>query len=489
MSTEATTGPDVEVPQRLSHAELRELFLFTDLRDDQLDWVHRHGDIVAFPEGTEVFEEGEASECFYVLLSGTIAMHRMIGGDPVEVLRTDQRGAYFGAVQFFLESELQPTYPSSVVAISDTTTLTLPVREFADVFRKWFPMATHLLQGLMLGFSRGNELIGQRERLLALGKLSAGLTHELNNPASAASRAAEALGDRIAGMRHKLAMLAEGKLDRDKLRRLTVSQEEFVLKARSAPRLSALQASDLEDELADWLDEQGVSGGWELAPIFVAGGLRVADLASVCAEAQGEALEGALRWVAYTVETENLLREITDSTARISALVNAAKQYSQMDRAPHQWIDVHDGLDATLVMLSAKIGPNIQVVKDYDRSLPNIPAYAAELNQVWTNVIDNAVGAMSDGEGSRGTLTVRTALDGENVLVEIGDTGVGIPPEIKKRIFEPFFSTKPVGQGTGLGLDVSWRVVVSRHHGDLRVVSEPGDTRFQVRLPLQERPS
>jgi signal transduction histidine kinase len=182
------------------------------------------------------------------------------------------------------------------------------------------------------------------------------------------------------------------------------------------------------------------------------------------------------------VETENLLREITDATTRISALVGAAKQYSQLDRAPHQWIDLHEGLDATLVMLARKLGDGVRVVKDYDRTLPTVPAYPAELNQVWTNLVDNAVDAMS-GDG---TLTVRTARDDDHALVEIGDTGPGVPPEIKRRIFEPFFSTKPVGAGTGLGLDVGWRVVVNRHHGDLRVLSEPGDTRFQVRLPLAE---
>jgi signal transduction histidine kinase len=191
-------------------------------------------------------------------------------------------------------------------------------------------------------------------------------------------------------------------------------------------------------------------------------------------------MEGALRWLNYTVETELLMNEIEDSTKRVSSLVTAAKQYSQLDRAPFQVVDVHELLKSTLMMLSAKIGDGITVVKDFDRSLPPIPAYPAELNQVWTNLIDNAVSAM----GGHGTLTVRTARDNDWVLVEIGDTGPGVPPEIKERIFEPFFTTKPVGEGTGLGLDISWRIVVNRHHGDLRVESEPGNTRFQVRLPV-----
>ena len=468
----------------LAPEKLRELFLFADLTPEQLEWVATHVDIVIVPEGESVINEGDPAECFYILCSGTISMGRLIGGESVETIRTDQVGVYFGSTQFFLEESVDQTYPAWVRAITDCKLLAVPAAEFATVFKRWFPMATHLLQGMMLGFRRGSEIVSQRERLLALGKLSAGLTHELNNPASAASRAADALRDRIAGMRHKLAMLAEGKLDGAKLRALTVVQEDFVHKARNAPKLTALEASDLEDELADWLDEHQVPGGWELAPIFVAGGITATDLAPVVEAVEPDATEGALRWVAYTVETENLLREITDATGRIAALVGAAKQYSQLDRAPHQWIDVHDGLDATVVMLSKKIGHGIEVRKEYDRALPKIPAYAAELNQVWTNLIDNAVDAM---EGS-GTLTIRTAAEQDCVLVEIADTGSGVPPEDTQRIFEPFFSTKPVGQGTGLGLDVSWRVVVTRHHGDLRVVSEPGDTRFQVRLPLEERP-
>jgi signal transduction histidine kinase len=183
----------------------------------------------------------------------------------------------------------------------------------------------------------------------------------------------------------------------------------------------------------------------------------------------------------YTVETELLMNEITDSTGRISSLVHAAKQYSQMDRAPFQVVDIHELLDSTLVMLARKIGDDIAVVKEYDRALPEVPCYAAELNQVWTNLIDNAVAAMN---GS-GTLTVRTYRENDCAAVEIGDTGPGVPEALRDRIFEPFFTTKPVGEGTGLGLDISFRIVVNKHGGDIRVESTPGDTRFIVRLPLE----
>jgi signal transduction histidine kinase len=184
-------------------------------------------------------------------------------------------------------------------------------------------------------------------------------------------------------------------------------------------------------------------------------------------------------------EAESLLDEVAEAARRISALVGAAKQYSQMDRSPLQQVDVHDGLESTLTMLKHKLETGIEVVRDYDRSLPELPAYAGELNQVWTNLVDNAADAM-EGMDGRGRLTVRTGRDGDRVLVEIGDNGPGIPDEAAAHLFEPFYTTKPVGQGTGLGLDICWRIVVQRHHGDLRFTSAPGDTRFQVLLPLSQ---
>jgi signal transduction histidine kinase len=468
--------------RRLAPDELRKLFLFEDLDEDQLAWVAENGDVVDRGAGTEVSVEGEPAECFFVLLEGTMTMVRLVGGSEVETVRTSHRGVYSGAVQFYFGDRLEQRYPATVRAISDCRFLALPAGPFAEVFRRWYPMAVHLLEGMFVGQRNSAELVGQRERLLALGKLTAGLTHELNNPAAAAARATDALRDRFAGMRHKLAMLSEGKIDGEVLRALTGLQEEFVARIGGARELSTLERSDLEDGLGEWLDEREVAQPWELAGVFVAAGLGPEDLDRVTDAVAPSFLEPALRWLAYTVETETLLLEIADSTSRISSLVDAAKQYSQMDRTPHQPTDLHAGLDATLVMLGGKIGPGVTVVKDYDRSLPAVPAYAGELNQVWTNLIVNALDAMA-GEG---TLTVRTGREGDCALVEIADTGPGIPDELRSRVFEPFFTTKPVGQGTGLGLDVSWRVVVKRHGGDLRVTSSPGDTRFQVVLPLTE---
>jgi signal transduction histidine kinase len=473
-----------EAGTHLPPAELRALFLFADLTDEQLDWVSRHGDVVASPAGTDVSVEGEPAECFFVLLEGTMTMSRLVAGTEVETVRTSSRGVFSGAVQFYFGDQITQRYPATVRAVTDCRFLALPADELAVVFRRWYPMAVHLLQGMFVGVRSSNELVGQRERLLALGKLTAGLTHELNNPAAAAASATASLRDRFAGMRHKLALLADGRIDGSVLRALTELQETFVAGIDGARDLPALERSDREDALGDWLDDHEVGQPWELAAVFVPAGLGPEDLDKVAGAVAAGDLEPALRWLSYTVETEMLLREIQESTARISGLVDAAKQYSQLDRTPHQDTDVAAGLDATLIMLSAKIGPGITVVKDYARDLPLVPAYAAELNQVWTNLIHNALDAMA---GS-GTLTLRTAVEGDCALVEVADTGPGIPEELRKRVFEPFFTTKPVGEGTGLGLDVSWRIVANRHGGDLRVASRPGDTRFQVRLPLTEVP-
>jgi signal transduction histidine kinase len=283
-------------------------------------------------------------------------------------------------------------------------------------------------------------------------------------------------------MRRKLAMLAHHELDPKLLELFVDVQEEAVQAAALAPSLSAVEESEREDELIAWLDEHDISGSWDLAPIFAAGGTTIDFLDKITTGAGHDVIDNGLHWLGYTVETELLLAEITDSVTRISTLVSAAKQYSHLDRAPFERVDIHEGLKSTLLMLGSKLD-GIEVVKDFDPALPKVPVYAGELNQVWTNIIDNAVQAM-DGHG---TLTVRTRLEGECARVEIGDTGPGIPADLRRRIFEPFFTTKPVGQGTGLGLDISYRIVVTRHGGDLTVESVPGDTRFIVRLPLSER--
>jgi len=467
------------LPTGCSADELRSLFLFEKLTGDQLEWLCRRGRVELFEPGP-VYTEGERATCFYVLLEGTLVLSRRVGVDDIEVNRSSDPGVYSGAFMAYINERVPQVYNTSLRVTVPSRFFVLDAEVFAELMREWFPMSVHLLEGLFFGTQLTQRAVGQRERLLALGSLSAGLTHELNNPAAAAVRATSALRERVTGMRRKLAALAGGHIRPADLEPLIQCQERAVELVAKATPLSPIEAADQEDAIADWLDGHGIEGGWEIAPTFVQAGLDTAWLDQVAATVDEAALEGAMRWLNYTVETELLMNEIEESTSRISALVGAAKQYSQLDRAPYQVADVHELLDSTLLMLSSKIGSGITVVKDYDRSLPPVPAYPGELNQVWTNLIDNAVFAMN----GKGTLTIRTALDRDQLLVEFADTGPGVPPEIKERIFEPFFTTKPVGEGTGLGLDISWRIVVNKHHGDLRVESAPGDTRFRVWLPL-----
>ena len=463
-------------------AELRTLFLFEKLSGEQLAWLCEHGRIEHHEPGW-VAREGDPATCFFVLLDGTIGLSRRIGEDEVEINRTSDRGVYAGAWSAFLGERTSQNYTASLRAYTPVRFFVLPADDFTELMQQWFPMALHLLEGVFLGQQRTQSQVAQRERLLALGSLSAGLTHELNNPAAAAVRATSSLRERVAGMRSKLALIANGTWDRNALGSLIELQQRAVEHVAKAPELSPLEASDLEDQLVDWFDDHGVRAGYELAPAFVQAGIDVGWLDQVADTVEADVLEGAVRWLNYTLETELLMNEIEDSTTRISTLVTAAKQYSQMDRAPHQVLDVHELLDSTLVMLSRKLVEGVSVVKEYDRSLPAIPVYGAELNQVWTNLIDNALQAM-DGTG---TLTLRTSRIEDLLQVEIADTGPGIPAEIVGRIYEPFFTTKAVGEGTGLGLDICWRIVVNKHHGDLRVESEPGHTVFRVRLPISGR--
>ncbi len=466
---------------RLGPDALRKLFLFESLDGDQLAWLSEYGRVEDRHRGDTVYEEGDPATCFFVLLDGTLSMHRRVENTDVEISRTAQVGVYAGATQAFMPGE-HPVYLNRVDAVTDCRFWVIEANLFGDKVRQWFPMATHMLEGLTVGMRSSQAAVGQRERLLSLGRLSAGLTHELNNPAAAAVRATAALRERVSRMRGKLAHLASGKVDAQALQVLVEVQDAALERMAKVDELSPLEVADAEDAIGDWLEGHGVADGWDLAPALVAAGVDPDWLDEVAAKVAPGLIGDGIHWLAYALETEQLMREIEDSTVRISTLVDAAKTYSQVDRATLQDINVKEGIISTLIMLGHKIksGPPITVVKDFAPDLPTVPAHPAELNQVWTNLIDNALQAMPDG----GTLTLRTALIDDRVLVEIGDTGPGVPPELTDKIFEPFFTTKPVGEGTGLGLDICYRVITQRHGGDLRVVSVPGNTRLQVRLPL-----
>jgi signal transduction histidine kinase len=469
--------------------ELRTLFLFEALSDEQLKMLCDHGHIQTFEPGPVVVE-GEPATCFYVMLDGELVMSKRSAGVDIVTSQTSQRGVYCGAWSAYIPGEVQ-VYNASVRVTKPSRFFVLDASAFAQFMKSQFPMAVHLLEGHMVGGRRQSQIIGQREKLLALGTITAGLTHQLNNPAAASARAVSDLREKVAGMRHKLAMLADGKFSPEALRVLVSIQDEVAEQVAKSKHveLSALEASDREEQIGDWLEDHDIVGAWDYAPTFVDAGLDIDWLERVSAlvdEVDASAsLQGAIGWLRYTIETELLMNQIGEASKRISALLAGAKQYSQMDRAPYQVADIHELLHSTLkTLFGDKVGNDkpIKVVKDLDKSLPQIACYPGDLNEVWSNIIHNAIQAM-DG---RGTLTLRTMREGDEMIrVEIGDDGPGIPEDVVDRIFTPFFTTKPFGEGTGLGLDLARRIVVEKHQGDIRVQSKPGETKFIVILPLQ----
>jgi signal transduction histidine kinase len=473
------------VTERLGPDALRELFLFEKLSDEQLAWLAERGEVRGYPAGVTVYASGEPATTLFVLLEGTLSMVMREPLGEIEVNRTDYRGAYAGAFFAYVDIPGARSYSSSLRAVTGCRFWELPADDFGWAMREWFPMATHMLSGFAIQGQAALEMVSTRERLVALGMVTAGLTHELNNPATAAARATRTLHERLPGLWDELGALTRGELAAGQLAALVDLVRQATGHRGDLERLSPLQVSDREDELGGWLEEHGVADAWDLAPPLVAAGVDADRLEQVAAGVPAELLPRAVGTLAAACEAASLLDEVVEATGRITRLVGAAKQYTQMDRSPLQHLDVHDGLESTLTMLGRKLGAGVEVVREYDRSLPKLPAYEGELNQVWTNLIDNAVDAM-DGSG---TLTVRTRRNGDRALVEVGDTGPGIPEPVRDHIFEPFYTTKPVGKGTGLGLDICWRIVVQRHGGDLRVTSTPGDTRFQVLLPTGGPPN
>jgi signal transduction histidine kinase len=470
--------------------ELRTLFLFEKLTDEQLDMLCQDGIIETFPPGPLCIE-GEPARCFYVMLDGELIMSKRSGGVDIQTGRTSQRGVYFGAWSAYVPGE-EHIYEASVRLTKPARCFVLDADAFARFMQTQFPMAVHLLEGHKVGGRRQSQIIGQREKLLALGTITAGLTHQLNNPAAATARAVADLREGIGHMRQKLAMVAEAQFTPEALRVLVNIQDqvaEQVAKNKDL-ELTALEASDREDQIGDWLEDRGIVGAWDYAPTFVEAGLDTDWLERVSALVDDvdatASLQGAIGWLKYTIDNELRMNEIAEASKRISVLLAGAKQYSQMDRGAYGSADVHELLRSTIMMFGDKIGMEgkgrpVTLVKDMDKTLPELQCYPGDLNQVWTNIMDNAIQAM-DGHG---TLTVRTARENDQMIrVEICDDGPGIPEDVIDRIFTPFFTTKPFGEGTGLGLDLAWRIVVEKHGGNISVQSKPGDTRFIVCLPL-----
>lgn len=340
------------------------------------------------------------------------------------------------------------------------------------------------LRDLEKAYLQQEVMLRQSEKLATLGKLSAGMAHELNNPAAAAQRGAAQLGAAVADLQQTHLKLGELNLAETQLASLLALDQLARERARQPADMDSLARSDREVELESWLDGQGVENAWEVAPALVNLGYDQAELAKLVAELSPAQFGAVIPWLNCTYIIYSLLEEIGQGAGRISEIVKALKSYSYLDQAPVQTVDVHEGLDSTLVVLRGKLKPGVSVHRDYAPDVPHIQAYGSELNQVWTNIIDNAIDAMN----GQGEITLRTRHDDQWAIVEIEDNGPGIPEAILPKLFDPFATTKPPGQGTGLGLNICHNIVVQKHKGGIDVHSQPGRTRFEVRLPLHLTP-
>ncbi|HEX6507517.1 MAG TPA: ATP-binding protein [Chloroflexota bacterium] len=462
-------------------AELRRTFLFEPFSEEQVYWLVAHSTVVSLEPGEYALTETQQPDALWVLLSGEWRLSRTVSGRDVAVSTSSTPGVWAGWLPIFDER-----IALDVRARRASRLLRIPSVAVQHMLVSGYPIASHLISGIYDGVQTLMMQTRQQEKMIALGKLSAGLAHELNNPASAARRAAAELRRVLSDEQDAALLLATAGRSPSEAAALTNGLKdlgrELEERRATAERLDPLAYSDREDTLAAWLDDHGVSKSYDAAGTLVDAGVDVAWLEDVAQSVPPEALQAVLRSIIVTATAGALVDQVERSTMRVCDLVAAIKSYSYMDQASLQDVDVHEGLESTLTMLGHKLQPGITIVRDFDQSLPRIRASGSDLNQVWTNLIDNAIDAM-DGTGELHLVTRREADD---VVVEIGDDGHGIPPDVQARIFEPFFTTKDVGQGSGLGLDITYRIVVTQHHGDITARSTPGDTVFSVRLPITD---
>jgi signal transduction histidine kinase len=455
--------------------DLRSLALFDGVTDEQLAGLAEGGTEIRVQPGLELFREGEHADFWWVLLEGVIDLVRHVGPEETVVAKMDVPGRWAGGFRAWDE---QGVYLATGRAATAGRVLQVPAEVLREWFNTWLPLGGRLIEGLYRTARSIEATARQRESLAALGTLAAGLAHEINNPAAATVRAVDALEDACQTLLASLSQLARHQISAPQFTALDLLRREVTADAAA---LDALALADHEDTLASWLASHDIARDWTIAPALAAAGADLAWCERAATVLEGPALGPGLEWVASTLSVATLVSEIKESSRRISALVAAVKSYSQMDRASMQRIDVTDGLETTIVMLAHKIPAGVTVLRDYDTSVPPIEAHAGELNQVWTNLIDNALDAM----GGAGTLRLTTRAEQNDVVIEVGDTGPGMPPEVTARAFEAFYTTKDVGKGTGLGLDIARRIIVERHGGTITIDSRPGETVLRVRIPVQ----
>jgi signal transduction histidine kinase len=455
--------------------QIRATPLFAELDDACLDFIER-GEIINLPGGTVLVSEGERHPFFFVVLEGEVRLVRSYDRQTV-LMGLIKTGHFTGEITLLLDSPWMATArvgkPAKLLRLGQEDFWRM-VGACRSVARTLFHSAANKMRNLE-GYSQ------QREKLASLGVMAAGLAHELNNPAAAARRAAAHLQETSDQSQTLLCRLTRT-LAADHLQLVVTASQDALERSAQAVALDHLARSDRADAIATWLENHGVPTAWELAPTFANAGLDTPWLEAIAGKLPPDTQADALGWLESRLNLKSLVSQVEQSTGRIVELVQAVKSYSYMDQSPMQEVDIHEGIESTLTMLGHKL-KNVTLVRAFDRSLPRLMAYGSELNQVWTNLIDNAIHAVN----GTGKICVGTCLEDNQLVVEIVDDGPGIPPEVQTHLFEPFFTTKPVGTGTGLGLIISNRIVADRHGGEIEFESRPGETRFKVRLPFNHK--
>jgi signal transduction histidine kinase len=478
--------------------DLYRIPLFSKLNEEEIRRCIDSSDELLLQSGQEFISEGKTADYFYVLLSGSVQVTKKLSDKNEVNVASHGAGTFMGEVPILLGIP----YEVTIRTLESSRLLRLRKEKFWNILTSCTSMTNEILRTMAQRVQLVQSISQEQGKLIALGRLAAGLAHELNNPASAASSSSTQLRELLRALTTismKFAQYSQAnKLTNDQLEFInTIIQNTLEYSANSmtianipqqqdghisSTSTDQLARSDRESEIEAWLDTHNISDGWKLAPTFIEMGYDIEWFDNVARIIPGQFLQEVLPWLEAIIKTKGMLYEIEHSTARISELVGAIKTYSYMDKARIQNVDVHEGLESTLTILHHKIKNGIEIIREYDPHLPHITVYGSELNQVWTNLIDNAVDAL---EG-HGHIWIRTRTDDGNnhIVVEIADDGPGIPPEVQSRIFEPFLTTKGVGKGTGLGLSISYRIAVEMHKGQITFFSKPGDTRFQVRLPV-----
>ncbi|QSJ20271.1 cyclic nucleotide-binding domain-containing protein [Nostoc sp. UHCC 0702] len=457
---------------------LRKISVFEHLAEKELN-CFINGTELWLNSGDMLFHQGDPVEYFYIVFEGAIQLSREIVNQKI-LLATYGSSTFFGEVPLLAGT----AHLASGQAMRRSHIYCLHENDFWQMITIC-PTVRKIVLGHMASRMQELQVLSQQhEKLVALGTLSAGLAHELNNPVSAAHRAASQLQDTVKSLDAVTFKLIGQDLTESQLKQLLSFRQdaiEHVVQTDTQNSSDTLVQIDLEDELTQWLESHNVSDGWKLVPTLVAAGLNNQKLEAISERMATKTFSDVLVWLEATLSIIGQLKVLEQGTTRVSEIVKAIKDYSYMDRASLLKIDVHEGLENTLTILRYKLRKhNIVVTREYDQNLPQIHAHGSALNQVWTNLIDNAIDAL----GEQGEIWVRTTKDKDYIVVEIVDNGPGIPLAIQSRIFEPFFTTKEVGSGTGLGLEISYRIVVTQHNGEIRCFSQPGQTRFHIRLPI-----